>query len=85
MPMNSVALRIKLTSHKPQQTCIQCNTEPTGKYLTFDKTKYGENTIVHQMTEKEQENIICNKCHIAICKETLVTCVRYTKNLYIKI
>ena len=52
MPMNSVALCIKLTSHKPQQTCIHCNTVPTGKYLTFDKTKYGENTIVSQMTEK---------------------------------
>ena len=46
MPMNSVALCIKLTSHKPQQTGIHCNTVPTGKYLTFDKTKYGENTIV---------------------------------------
>ena len=39
MPMNSVALYIKLTSHKPQQTCIHCNTVPTGKYLTFNKTK----------------------------------------------
>ena len=54
MPMNSVALCIKLTSHKPQQTCIHCNTVSTGKYLTFDKTKYGENTIVSQMTEKDQ-------------------------------
>ena len=30
MPMKSVALHIKLTSHKPQQTCIHCNTVPTG-------------------------------------------------------
>ena len=79
--MNSVALCIKLTSQKPQQTCNHCNTVPTGKYLTFDKTKYGENTIVHQMTEKDQQNIICNKCHSAICKETLVTCVRCTKTM----
>ena len=57
MPMNSIALHIKLTSHKPQQTCIHCNTVHTGKYLTFDKTKYGENTIVHQMTEKDQQNM----------------------------
>ena len=76
MPMNSVALCIKLTSHKPQQTCIHCNTVPTVKYLTFDKTKYRENTIVSQMTEKDEQNIICNKCHNAIC---------YDKNLYIKI
>ena len=81
MPMNSVALRIKLTSHKPQQTCIHCNTVPTGKYLTFDKTKYEENTIVNQTIEKDQQNIICNKCHNAICKETLVTCLRCTKTM----
>ena len=81
MPMNSVALHIKLTSHKPQQTCIHCNMVPIGKYLTFDKTKYGENTIVSQMTEKDQQNIICHKCHNAICKETLVTCLRCTKTM----
>ena len=72
IPMNSIALCIKLTSQKPQQTCIHCNTVPTGKYLTFDKTKYGENTIVSQMAEKDQQNIICNKCHNAICRETLL-------------
>ena len=49
MPINSVALCMKLTSHKPQQKCIHCNRVPTGKYLTFDKTKYGQNTIVSQM------------------------------------
>ena len=81
MPMNNVALCIKLTSHKPQQTCIHCNTVPTGKYLTFDKTKYGENTIVSQMTEKDRQNIICNKCHNALCKETLVTCLRCPKTM----
>ena len=79
--MNSVALCIKLTSHKQQQTCIHCNTVPNGKYLTFDKTKYGENAIVHQMTERDQQNIICNKGHNTICKETLVTCVRCTKTI----
>ena len=45
MPMNSVALCMKLTSHKPRQKCIHCKTVPTGKYLTFDNTKYGQNTI----------------------------------------
>ena len=79
MPKNSVALHIKVTSQKLQQTCIHCNTVATGKYLTFDKTKYRENTIVSQMTEKDQQNIICNKCHIAICRETLITCLRCKK------
>ena len=49
MPMNSVASQIRLTSNEPQQKCIHCNTVPTDKFLTFDKTKYGQNTIVSQM------------------------------------
>ena len=55
MPMNSVALHMKLTSHEAQQKCIHCNTVPTSKYLTFDKTKYGQNTIVSQITENDQK------------------------------
>ena len=31
------------------------------------------------MTEKDQQNFICNKCDNAICRETLVTCLRCTK------
>ena len=81
MSMNSVALHMKLTSHEPQQKCIHCNTVPIGKYLTFDKTKYGQNTIVSQMTENDQQNIICNKCHNAICRESLVTCLTCTKTM----
>ena len=46
MPMNSVASCIRLTSHEQQQKCIHCNRVPTDKFLTFDKTKYGQNTIV---------------------------------------
>ena len=87
--MNSVASCIRLTSHEPQQKCIHCNTVPTGKFLTFDKTKYGQNTIVSQMTENDEQNIICNKCHNAICRESLVTCLTCTKtmkkNVYIEI
>ena len=33
------------------------------------------------MTEKDQQHIICNKCHNAICKETLVTCLRCTNTI----
>ena len=81
MPMNSVALCMKLSSHEPQQKCIHCNTVPTGKYLTFNKTKYGQNTIVSQMTQNDQQNIICTKCHNAICRESLVTCLTCTKTM----
>ena len=89
MPMNSVASCMTLTSNEPQQKCIHCNTVSTGKFLTFDKTKYGQNTIVSQMTEIDEENIMCNKCHNAICRESLVTCLTCTKtmkkNVYIEI
>ena len=81
MPLNSVASHMRLTSHEPQQKCIHCNTVPTGKYLTFDKTKYGENTIVSQMTENDEQNIICNKCHNAIYRESLVTCLTCMKTM----
>ena len=60
MPTNSVASQIRLTSHKTQQKCIHCNSVPTDKFLTFDKTRYGENSIVSQMIENDEQNIICN-------------------------
>ena len=68
MPINSVTSQIRLTSHKLQQKCIHCNSVPTDKFLTFDKTKYGENTLVNQMTENDEQNIICNKCHNTILR-----------------
>ena len=73
--MNSVASQIWLTSNEPQQKCIHHNTVCTDKFLTFDKTKHGQNTIVIQMTENDAQNIICNKCHNAVCRESLVTCL----------
>ena len=75
MPINSIALWIRLIPHKPQQNCIHCNSVPTDKFLTFDKTKYGENTLVNQITENDEQNIICKKCHNAILRESLVTCL----------
>ena len=51
MPVNSSASWIRLTSYEPQQKCIHCNSILTDNILTFDKTKYGENTIVNQMTK----------------------------------
>ena len=89
MPTNSVASQTRLTSHKPQQKCIHCNSVPIDKVLTFDKTKYWENTIVNQMTENDEQNIICNKCHNAIFRESLVTYLTcdntMKKNVYIEI
>ena len=81
MPINSVASWIRLTSHKPQQKCIHCNSVPIDKFLTFDKTKYGENTLVNQMTENDEQNIICNKYHNAILRESLVTCLTCDKTM----
>ena len=84
MQMNSVASCIRLTSNEPQQKCIHSNTVPIDKFLTFDKTKYGQNTIVSQLKENDEQNIICNKCHNAICRESLVTsltCMKMMKKM----
>ena len=81
MPINSVASEIRLTSHKPQQNCFHCSSVPTDNFLTFDKTKYGENTLVNQMTENDEQNIICNKCHNTILRESLVTCLTCDKTM----
>ena len=81
MPINSVASQIRLTSHKPQQKCIHCNSVPTDIFLTFDKTKYGESSIVNQMTENEEQKIICNKCHNTVLIQSLVTCLTCDKTM----
>ena len=81
MPMNSVASQTILTSHKPQWKCIHCNSVPADKFLTFDKTKYGESTIANQMTENDEQNIICNKCHNTILRQTLATCLTCDKTM----
>ena len=87
MAINSVASQTRLTSHKPQQKCIHCKSVPTEKFITFDKTKHGENIIVNQMTENDEQNIICNKCDSAILRESLVTCltcdITMKKNVHI--
>ena len=88
MPMNTVASQIQLTSNEPPQKCIHCNIVGTEKFLTFNKTKYGQNTIASQMIENDSQNIICKKCHNAICRESLVTCwicMKTVKKVYIEI
>ena len=81
MPTNSVSSQPWLTSHKTKQKCIHCNSVPTDKFLTFDKTKHGENTIVNLMTENDEQNIICNKCHNTILRESLFTCLTCDKTM----
>ena len=81
MPMNSVASHTRLTFNEPQQKCIHCNSIPTDKFLTFDKRKYGQNIIVSQMKQSDKQYIICNKCHNAICRESLVTCLTCRKTM----
>ena len=72
---------MRLTSHKPQQKCIHCNSVTTDKFLFFDKTKYGENSIVSQMTENDEQKIICNKSHNTMLRQSLVTCLICDKTM----
>ena len=51
IPMNSVASQTRLTSNEPQQKCIHCNTVPTDKFLTLDKTKYNCETNERKWTK----------------------------------
>ena len=81
MPTNGVVSQIRLTSNEPQQKCIYCNKVPMDKFLTFYKTKYGQNKIMSQMKENDEQNIICNKCHNAICRESLATCLTCGKTM----
>ena len=81
IPINSIASQIRSISQKPQQKCIHCHSVPTDNFLTFANTKYRENTFVNQMTENDEQNIICNKCHNAILRESLVTCLTCDKTM----
>ena len=74
MPTNSVATLTRLTSNKPQQQCIHCNRVPTDKFLTFDKTKCGQNTNVSQIKENDKQNMN-KRCHNAIVRKYLFTCL----------
>ena len=81
MPINSVASQMRSISHKQQQKCIHCHSVPTDNFQTFNKTKYRENTLVNNMTVNDEQNIICNKCHNAILRESLVTCLTCDKTM----
>ena len=45
------------------------------------KQNSGQNTIASQMIENDTQNIICNKCHNVICRESLVMCLICTKTV----
>ena len=81
MQMNSIASQMRSISHKQQQKCTQCHSVPTDNFQTFGKTKYGENTLVNGMRVNDEQNIICNKCHNAILRESLVTCLTCYKTM----
>ena len=44
-------------------------------------TKYEQNKIVSQLKENDEQNIICNKCHNTIFRESLVTCLTCRKTM----
>ena len=57
--------------------CISCKTETRGKTHIFDWAGYGENILADEIVPSDtlEENIICNKCHNKMLKESVVTCV----------
>ena len=57
--------------------CISCKTETRHKTHIFDQAGYGENILADEIVPSDtlEENIICNKCHNKMLKESVVTCV----------
>ena len=41
----------------------------------------GHNAIVSQLIQHDTQDIMCNKCHNAICRESLVTCLICTRTV----
>ena len=86
MLTNSVTSWTRLTSYKPQQKCIHCNSVPTDKFLTFDKTKYGQNTIVSQMKENMNKISYVTSFTMQLSESPLLHVSHvgnYDKNVYI--
>ena len=77
--MNNVVSCTRLTSNEWQQKCVHCNRVPKNKFITFDKRNMDK--IQLSIEWNDEQNIICNKCHNAICRQSLVTCLTCRKTM----
>ena len=76
MPIYAVTAHTRPTTAN-QQKCVSCGTVCVDKMHHFDST-YGKNSLVTTIAQNQvsqKDNIICNKCHNAISKESIVTCL----------
>ena len=76
MPADAVHVRCRLQNTK-QKICHYCK-GISNKSILFDITKYGNNllaTQIHENSMLHHESVICDKCHNAILKESLLTCI----------
>ena len=76
MPVDAVHARCRLQNTK-QKICLYCK-GISNKSILFDITEYGNNLLATQIHENRMlhhNSVICDKCHNAILKESLLTCI----------
>ena len=74
MPVYSVDARCRLQNTK-QKICLYCK-GISNKSILFDITEYGNNllnTQIHENSMLHHDSVICDKCHNAVLKESLLT------------
>ena len=76
MPVDAVDARCRLQNSK-EKICLYCKGIST-KSILFDITEYGNNLLATQILENSilnHDSVICEKCHITILQESLLTCI----------
>ena len=76
IPVDTVYAICRLQNTK-QKICLYCKGISSTNKL-FDITDYGNNllaTQIHENSMLHHDSIICDKCHNAILRESLLTCI----------
>ena len=76
MPVDTVDARCRLQNTK-QKICLYCK-GMLNKSILFDITEYGNNilaTQIHENSILHHDSVICDKCHNAILRKSLLTCI----------
>ena len=76
LPVDAVDARCRLQNVK-EKICLYCK-GILNKSILFDITENGNNllaTQIHENNMLHHDSVICDKCHNAILRESLMTCI----------
>ena len=76
MPIDAVDVTCRLQNTK-QNIYLYCK-GISNKSILFDNTEYGNNllaTQIHENSMLHHDSVMCDKCHNAILKESLLKCI----------